>query len=174
MEEAPVRGPGSPSMTATMSHVQEPVTGACGPLGASALSHVELGGTLGTGSVTIHHLNLEGLTVKAKSKRRENATPNHAQASASVHYRHLPQFVELMANCTPLHVLPHVIRLQLPAMPRETQGLKGPTVFAKLVWMVAGDNGPTLGRAVPPVGLATKRSKGSAIIQPQPMEGLTV
>jgi len=79
-----------------------------------------------------------------------------------------------MANYTPLHVLPPVKRLLLTAMPRQIQGLQGPTVFAKLVWMVAGDNGPTLGRAVPPVGLATKRSKGSAIIQPQPMEGLTV
>jgi len=37
MEETPVREPRSSSKTATMNHVQEPVTGACGPLGASAL-----------------------------------------------------------------------------------------------------------------------------------------
>jgi len=65
--------------TATKIRVQGLVTGACGPLGASALSHVELGGTPGTGSVTILHLNLEDKTVKAKSKRRELATPNYAQ-----------------------------------------------------------------------------------------------
>merc|ERR1711970_70119 len=65
--------------TATKIRVQGLVTGACGPLGASALSHVELGGTPGTGSVTILHLNLEDKTVKAKSKRRELATPTCAQ-----------------------------------------------------------------------------------------------
>merc|ERR1711862_949084 len=65
--------------TATKIRVQGLVTGACGPLGASALSHVELGGTPGTGSATILHLNSEDKTVKAKSKRRELATPNYAQ-----------------------------------------------------------------------------------------------
>jgi len=161
--------------SATPTHAQKPVTGACGPLGASALSHVELGGTLGTGSVTIHHLNLEGLTVKAPSKRRELATPNYAQ---------------LMVLLGPGPPGPLVTRLVVEgrktggdiATPRPPpmgagtaratiRSLKAATPINVQKWsMVVGAHGPMWVVAPHPVALGTKSKSGSATIQPQPME----
>jgi len=69
----------SSKRTVTLITVQELVTGVSGLLGASALCHVELGGTPGTGSVTTHPLPLEGRTVKAKNKKRELVTLKCAQ-----------------------------------------------------------------------------------------------
>jgi len=128
---------------------------------------VELGGTLGTGSVTTHPLPLEGRTVKAKNKRRELVTPKCAQlmdnldigATGAAAARLVVLGLEAGTGSVTVLLLSMVASLAL-AISRKMNNVT-PTLVQEMEHGANGSLGPPVIR---PVALGGKSDKESVTI----------